>query len=401
MGDPGRLYRLLLRLGPRRLRARHAEEMELLFLETLEHARARGRLYAAWAWLGAAWDLARATVLEFFRRHPRLPQPVRERQIHMIGTDLRYTMRWLLRQKLSTGLVVAMLSLGIAANVVVFGLVNGLFLRPFPFAAPDRLVYINMKAPRWNLEVVGINYPDFHTWREGVQLFDGIALYDGDSFNLSDGNGAERIDGAVVTYEFADVLGVRPILGRMFTADEDKPKAARVVVIGEGLWRERFGGADDVLGRTLKLNGVPHTIVGVLPAALRFPGNGRLWVPMAGNPQQSYESYNASGVARLKPGVGIDDGERDLHRAHEPIWKERDRDRVVSPFVRSLREELTRDFRIQATTLFGAVALLLVVACANVASVMLARALARRREMGIRLAVGARPGRRARPHILE
>jgi predicted permease len=399
--DPARLYRALLRLAPGRLRVRHADEMEALFLDRLTHARQRGAAHAASAWLAAGWDLLRASAREPFRRRPRYTQDLRERRLVMIGNDLRYAVRWLARQKLSTGLVAAMLTLGIAANVVVFGLVNGLFLRPFPVADPERLVFINMKAPRWNLEVVGINYPDFHQWREGARLFDGIALYDGDSFNLSDGAGAERIDGAVVTHDFADVLGVRPLLGRMFTADEDKPNAPPVVVIGDGLWRERFGGAADALGRTLKLNGVARTIVGVMPGSLRFPGSARLWVPMAGDPAQPYESYNASGVGRLKPGVTAADGEKDLQRAHQPVWDARDNDHTVIPFARPLREELTRGFRAQTRALFGAVALLLIVACANVASVMLARALVRRREMGIRLAIGATRVRLARQLFVE
>ena len=136
----------------------------------------------------------------------------------MFGTDLRYTFRWLGRQKLSTSLVVAMLALGIASNVVVFSLVNGLFLRPFPFPEPERLVYINETAPKWNLEIVGINYPDFDQWRKGVKLFDGIALYDENNFNLSDEHGAERIGGVKVTWDFAQVLGVQPIIGRIVPA---------------------------------------------------------------------------------------------------------------------------------------------------------------------------------------
>ena len=159
--------------------------------------------------------------------------------------------------------------------------------------------------------------------------------------------------------------------------------------------------APDVLGRTLKLNGVAHTIVGVMPAAIRFPGNVRLWVPMAGDPAQQYQSYCASAIGRLKAGVRVEDGEKDLLRAHQPIWDARDKDHTVSPFARPLREDLARDFRTQARTLLGAVAILLVVACANVASVMLARALARRREMGIRLAVGASRTRLARQLFVE
>ena len=319
----------------------------------------------------------------------------------MIGTDLRYTLRWLMRQKLSTALVAGMLMLGIAANVVVFALVNGLFLRPFPFPDPDRLVYINETAPRWNLDIVGVNYPDFVQWRQDMKLFDAIALYDEGGFNVADSADAERIDGAIVTHDFARVLRVEPILGRMFTADEDRPKAEPVVVIAEGLWQRRFGGAPDVLGRTLKINGRAHTVVGVMPATVRFPGNVQLWVPMAGDPAQSYQSYGGQAIGRLKAGVTAEQGQSDLVRAHQPIFEKRDTDRVVTPIVRSLREEMAQDFRTQAKALTGAVALLLIVACANVASVMLARALARRREMGIRLAVGASRSRLARQLFVE
>src|SRR5262249_14046986 len=146
------------------------------------------------------------------------------------------------------------------------------FLRPFPFPDADRLVDINETAPRWNLEVVGINYPDFHQWRQAAKAFDGMALYDPNSFNLSDERGAERVLAASVTYALAAVLGISPLLGRTFTPDEDRPKGPPVVVIGEGLWLERFGGSRDVLGRTLRLNGIAHTIVGVIPRTGEFPG---------------------------------------------------------------------------------------------------------------------------------
>jgi predicted permease len=374
--------------------------METLFLESLDDARRRGRLAAARTWCLAALDLIHASVT---RRRPTLPDNAHphERLTPMLGTDLKYSVRWLVRQKFSTALVVTMLMLGIAANVVVFGLINGLFLRPFPFPDPDRLVYINETAPKWNLDVVGINYPDFAQWRQDAKLFEALALYDEEAWNLSDDGGSERIAGASVTSDFASVLGVQPILGRMFTAEEDRPNSERVVVIAEGLWHSRFGGAQNVLGKTLKLNGRPHTIVGVMPAAVRFPGNVQLWVPMRGNPAQEYQSYGGNGIGRLKPGVSPQDGQNDLLRAHQPIWDKRDKSHTVSPFARPLREDLAQNFRTQAQALGGAVAILLVVACANVASVMLARALARRREMGIRLAVGASRPRLARQLFVE
>jgi predicted permease len=396
----GAIYRALLRLGPRTLRERHGAEMEAVFLDALREGRRQGFLTVTRVWLAAVFDLLAASATRRGRRHYQ-SQGTPERRTLMIGADLKYTVRWLLRQRFSTALVVTMLALGIAANVVVFGLVNGLFLRPFPFPNPDRLVYINETAPRWNLDVTGINYPDFVQWRSEAKLFEAIALYNGESFNLADGTGAERIEGASVTHDFAAVLGVQPILGRMFTVEEDRPKAERVVVIGEGLWHRRFGGAPDVLGRTLKMNGVPHAIVGVMPAAVRFPGNVELWVQMAGDPTQEYESYRASGLGRLKPGVSPEDADKELQRAHQPVWDKRDKEHIVSPFARSLREDLVRDFRSQAKVLIGAVGILLIVACANVASVMLARALARRKEMGIRLAVGASRARLTRQLFVE
>ncbi len=307
----------------------------------------------------------------------------------MLLSEIRHALRSFGRQPLGTTLVLAMLCLGIAANVVVFSLVNGLFLRPLPFREPERLVYINEKAPRWNLDRTAVNFPDFDQWRKASRLFEGLALYDDVNFNLSDDQGAERIAGAGVTHDYLGVLGVAPILGRAFTAEEDRPNGPRVLLISEGLWRDRFGAERSVLGRTLRLNGVAYEIIGVLPRHAEFPFRTQLWVPLAGDPNQQGQSYSFDGVGRLKPGVSVEDAEKDLLRAHAPIWEARDKERVVSPFVRPLREVFVADLRTIAKAMFTAVALLLVVACANVAALMLARAIARRREMGIRLALGA------------
>src|SRR5258708_27221201 len=169
----------------------------------------------------------------------------------MGGSDVRYAWRALLRQRGATTLVVLMLALGIAANVAVFSLVNGLVLRPLPFPHPERLVFINTMAPKWNLDVVGISYPDFDRWRKDQKLFEAITIFETSDFNLADGGGAERVRGLQITCDATKVFGVEPLLGRSFTADEDTPKSLPVVMIGAAPWRRPVGRHPNRLSRTL------------------------------------------------------------------------------------------------------------------------------------------------------
>ena len=228
-----------------------------------------------------------------------------------------------------------------------------------------------------------------------------ISTFQTDFFNLADAGGAEHVRGAFITYDFPKVLGVEPILGRTFTADEDKPHGPPVVLISAALWKERFAEDRSVVGRSLRIDGVSRTIVGVMPAEASFPEDARLWLPLGGDPAAPYQSYSGDGIGRLKPGVTVEQADADLKRAHQPIWDAQDKEHIVTPFVRSLREMFVHDYRGAAKTITAFVAVLLIIACANVAAVMLARALARRREMGIRLALGSSRMRLLRQLLIE
>ncbi len=391
-----RVYGFLILVLPRAFRERHGADMKELFLESL--AGARTQTSSAVVWAAAVWDVIRRSPLERWRAGK---QAYSRRRVSMLIPDVRLALRSFRRQPAVTMLVVGMLALGIAANTAVFTILNGLYLRPLPFADADRLLFLNETAPKWNLEFTGINYPDFHRWRADSRAFESMGLFTDASLNLSDGERAERIEGAVVTHDFAKVLGITPVLGRLFTPEDDRPNGPRVVLLGHNVWRQRYGGARDVVNRTLRINSAPYTVIGVLPPAAAFPGNIDMWLPLQGDPEQPWQSYSFSGVARMKPGVALSAARQDLVRSHTPIFEQRDNDRVVTPVAFPLREMLVDDLGTVSMALAVAVGIVLLIACANVASLMLARSLARQREMGIRMAMGAGAGRLLRQLFTE
>jgi putative ABC transport system permease protein len=397
MSDRGlRAYRLLLRLFPPRFRGEHARALERLFADA--HAawgRERGRHGAAF-WLGVTADTVRGAAAEWLAAAREASRPtagpgVGEMMSSLVG-DVRFALRQLGRQPGLGATVVLLMALGVAGNTAMFRIYNGLFLRPLPFAQPERLVDMDETAPAWDLEYVGIAYPDFVEWRASNRSFESMAVFTAGGGNLSGDGRAERVGYVSASHDLDDVLGIEPRLGRFFTAEEDHADGPRVALLTGGFWERRFAADTAVLGTTISLDGEPVEIIGVLPPAADFVGEADLWLPLRERPD-SRSGWYLSGVGRLGEGVALEGAREDLLAIHKGLLPERDANEDTSPVLASLRDRHLGRYRTSSGFLLGAVGVVLLLACANIAGLMFARSLARGPEIGIRLAMGA-PRRR-------
>jgi putative ABC transport system permease protein len=326
--------------------------------------------------------------------------------MQQLWQDLRYGARMLLRTPGFTLIATLTLALGIGAISTIFSFVNGILLRPLPYPEPQGLVLLDENSSKRGVASMGVSFPNFLDWRQRNHSFQDIACYD--TGGLAIGAGAsdtdpEQLKAAFVNQGLFEILGVAPILGRTFTAEEDHPDHDDVVILSYGVWERRFGRDPNILGQTVLLNNRSRVVVGVMPGGFQFPEVAEVWAPLALTPKvYTRTDHGLSAIARLRPGVTLEQAQTEMTSIAAGIEQENPvTNEGLGVNVIDLRASLTGDYRQALLILLGVVAFVLLIACVNVANLLLARATVRQKEIAIRAALGANRTRIFRQLLTE
>lgn len=322
--------------------------------------------------------------------------------MNMMG-DARYAVRMLLRTPAFALVALVTFAVGIGVNTAMFSVVNGVLLRPLPYPDADRITMVWLDNRRQGIAEDITSYPNYRDWREQSTSYEHLAGFSSRSFSLTGAGEPERLRGTEVTANFFDVMGLRPIVGRLFTEANEVEGHDAVVVLSSGLWQRRFGGAADAIGRTITLNGRPHEIIGVMPDTLRWPRESELWKPLAPDQatREARSQFWLPVIGRLKPGVPVEQAQTEMSGISARIEQAFPAMRGFGANVVPLKRQLVGNIEGALMVLMAAVGFVLLIACANLANLMLGRTAARRKELAIRSALGAARGRIIRQIVTE